>query len=89
MIHAVKEFSIVNEVEVGVFLEFSCFFYDPADVGNLMSVSSAVSKSSWYIWKFLVHILLKSSLKGFEYYLAGMSNDCSCAAVFGIALLWD
>ena len=72
MIHAVKEFSIVNEVEVGVFLEFSCFFYDPADVGNLMSVSSAVSKSSWYIWKFLVHILLKSSLKGFEYYLAGM-----------------
>ena len=72
MIHAVKEFSIVNEVEVGVFLEFSCFFYDPADVGNLMSVSSAVSKSSWYIWKFLVHVLLKPSLKDFGHYLANM-----------------
>ena len=72
MIHTVKEFSIVNEAEVDVFLEFSCFFYDPTDVGNLISVSSAVSKSSWHIWKFLAHILLKSSLKDFEYYLVSV-----------------
>ena len=56
-------FSIVNEAEVGVFLKFSCFFHDPMYVGNLISSSSAFSKSSWYIWKFLVHVLLKPSLK--------------------------
>ena len=56
VIHTVKGFSIVNEAEVGVFLEFSCFFYDPVDVGNLISGSSAFSKVSLYIWKFLVHI---------------------------------
>ena len=67
-----KDFSIVNETEGYVFLEFPCFFYDPIDVGNLMSGSFAFSKSSLYIWKFLVHILLKPSLKDFEYYLASM-----------------
>ena len=72
MIHPVKGFSIVNEAEVDAFLEFSCFFYDPAYVGNLISGSSAFSKSSLYIWKFLVHVLLKSSLKDFEENLAGM-----------------
>ena len=55
-----------------MFLEFSCFFYDPADVGNLISVSSAFSKSSFYIWKFSVHVLLKPSLKNFEHYLASL-----------------
>ena len=63
VIHTVKVFHVVNETEVDVFLEFPCFFYDPTDVGNLISVSSAFSKSSLYIWKFLVHIGLKPSLK--------------------------
>ena len=63
VIHAVSGFSVVSEAEVGVFLEFSCFFYDPTDVGNLISGSFAFSKSSLNIWKFLVHILLKSSLE--------------------------
>ena len=58
MIHTVKGFSVVNEVEVNVFLEFPCFFYDPMDVGNLICGSSAFSKSSLDIWKFSVHILL-------------------------------
>ena len=62
MIHIVKGFSIVNEAEVDVLLEFSCFFYDPTDVGYSISGFSTFSKSSLYIWKFLVHILLKSSL---------------------------
>ena len=63
VIHTVKGFGIVNEVEVGVFLEFSCLFYDPADVGNLISGSSAFSKSSLNIWKFTVHVLLKPGLE--------------------------
>ena len=65
--HIVKGFSVVNEAEIDVFLEFYCFFYDPMDVGNLISDSSAFSKSSWYIWNFLVHILLKPNLKDFEH----------------------
>ena len=72
MSHTVKGFSAVNEAEVDVFLEFSCFFHDAMDVGNLISGSSAFSKSSLYIWKFLVHILVKPSLEDFEHYLAGM-----------------
>ena len=72
MIHTVKGFGIVNEAEIDVFLELSCFFVDLADVGNLISVSSAFSKSSLYIWNFWVHILLKPSLKDFEHYLASM-----------------
>ena len=67
MIHEVKGFSIVNKAEVDIFLEFSCFFYEPVDVGNLISHSYALSKSSLYIWKFSVHILLKPSLKEFEH----------------------
>ena len=66
VIHTFKSFIIVNEAEVGVFLEFSCFLHDPTNVGNLISGSSAFSKPSLYIWKFLVHILLKPSLKDFE-----------------------
>ena len=67
-----KGFSIVNEAEVDVFLKFPCFFYHPADVGNLISGSSAFSKSSLNIWKFLVHVLLKPSLKNFEHYVASL-----------------
>ena len=70
MIHTVKGFHVVNEVEVDVFLEFPCFFYDPVDVGNLISGPSAFSKSRLSIWKFSVHILLKSGLRDFEHYLA-------------------
>ena len=72
MIHTVKYYNIVNEAEVDVFMECSCFFYDPADVGNLISGSSAFSKSSLYTWEFSVHGLLKPSLKDFEHYLASM-----------------
>ena len=72
MIHTVKGFSVVNEAEVNVFLKFSCIFYDPMDVGNLISGSSAFSKSSLYIWKLSVHIVLNLSLKDFEHYLASM-----------------
>ena len=72
MIHIVKGFSVVNEAEVDVFLEFSCFVYDPADVGNLISGSSTFSKSSLYICKFSIHVLLKPRLEDFEYDLASM-----------------
>ena len=68
MIHTVKGFGIVSKAEVDVFLELSCFFYDPTDVGNLISGSSAFSKFSLNIWKFTVHILLKPGLDDFEYY---------------------
>ena len=68
--HTVKGFSIVNEAEVDVFLEFSCFFYEPTDVGNLTSVSSAFSKSSLDIWNFSVHEVLKPSLENFEHFFA-------------------
>ena len=85
---------VVNEAEVDIFLEFPCLFYDPVDAANLISDSSAFSKSSLYIWKFLVHVvffMLKTSLKNFEHYLASMWNECNCMIVwtfFGIALLW-
>ena len=65
MIHTVKGFSIVNKAEVVVFLELSCFFYDPVDVGNLISGSSAFSESSLNVWKFSVHGLLKPGLENF------------------------
>ena len=70
VIHTVKGFSVVKKV--GSFLEFFCFFYDPTDIGNLMSGSSSFSKSSLYIWKLLVNILMKPSLKDFEHYLPSM-----------------
>ena len=69
LIHIVKVFGIVNRAEVDVFLGLSCFFDDPADVGNLISGSSAFSKSSLNIWKFTVHVLLKPGLENFEHYL--------------------
>ena len=72
VIHTTKDFSVVNEAEVDVFLEFSCFLYDPMDVGNLISGSSAFSKSNLYTWKFSVHVLLKPSLEDFEHDFASM-----------------
>ena len=72
VIHTVKGISVVNEAEVDDFLEFSCFFYDSTNVGNLMSGSSAFYKSSLNIWKFSVHVLLKPSLENFERYFASM-----------------
>ena len=91
-IHTVKGFDIVNKTEVDVLLELSCFFYDPTDVGHLISGSSAFSKSSLNIWKFSVHVLLKPSLENFEYYFASVWNKCNCMIVwtfFSIAFLWD
>ena len=91
VIYTVKGFGIVNKAGIDIFLELSCFFYDPVDVGNLISGSSAFSKPILYIWKFLVHILLKPSLKDFEHHLTSMENECSHAVVWtlGTALLWD
>ena len=72
VIHTVKGFGIVNKAEVDVFREIFCFFDDPADVGNLISGSSAFSKTSLNIWKFTVHTLLKPSLENFEHYFASV-----------------
>ena len=72
VIHTVKGFGVVNKAEVDVFLELSCFFDDPEDVGNLISSSSAFSKSSLNIWKFIVHVLLKPGLENFEHYFASV-----------------
>ena len=72
MIHTVKGFGIVNKAEIDVFLELSCFFDDPVDVGNLISGFSAFSKTSLNIWKFTVHILLKPGLGNFEHYFANV-----------------
>ena len=72
LIHKVKGFGIVNKEEVDVFLELSCFFDDPVDVGNLISCSSAFSKAILNIWNFMVHILLKPDLENFEHYFASM-----------------
>ena len=70
VIHTVKGFGIVNKAEIDVFVELSCFFDDPADVGHLISGPSAFSKSTLNIWKFTVHVLLKSGLENFEHYFA-------------------
>ena len=72
VIHTVKRSSVVNKAEVDVFLELSCFFNDPMDVGNLISGSSAFSKTSLKIWKFMVHVLLKPGLENFEHYFTSM-----------------
>ena len=72
VIHTVKGFGIVNEEEIDVFLELSCFFSDPADVGNLISGSSAFSKTSLNMWKFMVHVLLKPGLENFEQYFTSV-----------------
>ena len=87
VIHTVKGFVIVNKAELDVFLELSCFFYDPMDVGNLTSGFSAFSKSSLNIWKFMVHILLKPGFDYFEHYFASMWDECNCAVVWAFFAL--
>ena len=92
VIHTVKSFGIVNKTEIDVFLELSCFFNDPADVGNLISGSSAFYKTSLNIWKLMVHALLKPGLENFEHFFFSVWDECSCAVVwefFWIAFLWD
>ena len=92
VIHTVKGFGIVNKAEIDVFLGLSCFFDDPADVGNLISGSFAFSKTNSNIWKLMVHVLLKPGLQNFEHYFTSVWDECNCAVVwafFGIAFLWD
>ena len=92
VIHKVKEFGIVVKAEVDVFLELSCFFYDPTGVGNLIFGPCAFSKSSLNIWKFSVRVLLKPGLKNFEHFFTTVWDECNCVVVwafFGIACLWD
>ena len=72
VVHTVKDFGIVNKAKLDVLLEFSCFFDDPGDFGNLVSGSSAFSRSSLNIWKFMVHVLLKPGLENFEHYFTSM-----------------
>ena len=91
VIHTVRGFGIVNKAEVDVFLALSCFFDDPADVGNLISGSSVFSKSSLNFWKFMVHVLLRPGLENFEHYFASMWDACNYVVVwafFGIAFPW-
>ena len=85
VIHTVEGFTVVSEGEVDVFLEFPCLFYDSTDSGNLIFGSSAFCKLSFYIWKILVHILLKPSLKDFEHHFANMWNEHNCTIVL---ILW-
>ena len=92
VIHTVKGCGIVNKAEIDVFLKFSCIFYAPVDVGNLISGSCAFSQASSNIWKFTVHIWLKPGLENFERYFASVWDECNCVVIFvlfGIAFLWD
>ena len=92
MIYTFKGFGIVNEAEVDVFLELSCFFYDPVDVGNLISASSAFYKSILNIWKFSVNVLLKPGLENLALEFASVWDECNCGVIwiiFSTALLWD
>ena len=87
-----RRLCMVNKAEIDVFHEFSCFFDDTLDVGNLISGSSAFSKTSLNIWKFTVHVLLKPGLENFKHYFTSMWDECSCGVVwafFGIAFVWD
>ena len=80
-IHTVKGFGIGNKTEIDGFLELSCFFDDPADVGNLISDSSAFFKINLNIWKFMFHVLLKPGLENFEHYFTSVGDECNCAVV--------
>ena len=92
VIHTVKGFGVVNKAKVDIFLELSCFFNDPADVGNLVFGSSAFSKSSLNIWKLTIQALLKPGLENFEHYFTIVWDECNFSVVwtfFGIAFLWN
>ena len=92
VIHTAKGFGMVNKAEVDVFLEISCFFHDPLDVGNLISGSSAFSKTSLNVYKLTAHVLLKLGLENFEHYFTSLWDEWNCGVVwafFGIAFLWD
>ena len=91
VIHTVKGWGIVNKGKIDVFLELSCFFDDSGDVGNLVSGSSAFSKTSLNIRKFTVHVLLKPGLENFEHYFTSVWDECNCGVVwtfFGTAFVW-
>ena len=81
VIHTVRSFGVFSNVEVGVFLELSCFFNDPTDVSKMISASSAFSKSSLNIWKLTVHVQLKPGLENLEHYFASVLDECNCAVV--------
>ena len=87
MIHTVKGFGIVNKAEIDVFLGLSCFFDDPADIGNLISGSSAFSKTNLNIWKLTVHVLLKAGLENFEHYFISVRDECNLCG--SLRILWD
>ena len=94
MIHTAKDFGVVEETDVDVFLEFPTFLYDPVDVGNLVSGSSSFSKTSLDNWRFLIHKMLKANMQYFKRDLTSMGDECSCpmvSACFGTTLLgnWD
>ena len=81
MSNTVKGFGIVNRAEIDVFQKLSCFFDDPVDVGNLISGSSAFSKTRLNIWKFIAHVLLKPGLENFEHYFTSVGDGCNCTVV--------
>ena len=81
VIYTVTDFGVVNKAEIDIFLELSCFFDDPMDVGNLISGSSVISKCSLNICKFMVHILLKTGLENFKHYFGSVSDEYSCVIV--------
>ena len=92
VIHTVEGFGVANKAEIDAFLELSCFFDDPTDVGSLITGSSVFSKTSLNIWKFTVYVLLKPGLENFEYHFTSVWEECTCVvvwALFGIAFLWD
>ena len=92
VIHTNKGLGIVNEAEIDVFLELSCFFDDPEDVGNLISGSSAFSKINLKIWKITVNVLLKPDLENFKHYFTSMWDECNCEVIwafFNIAFFGD
>ena len=92
VIHTVIGFGIVNKAEIDIFMELSCFFHDPADVGNLISDSSAFSITSLNIWKFMIHVLLNPALENSKNFWTAMWDECNCVVVwafFGVAFLRD
>ena len=92
VIHTVKGFGMVNEAEIEVFLELSCFFNDPVEIGNLISGSSEFSKTSLNMWNFTVHLLLKPGLENSEHYFVSIWDECNCVVIwafFDIAFLSD